>query len=189
MRDRTALNAPKMITATSTEHNIPSSYAFLNSPFFRCTPWAISTRQPRTCNRQTAQHSTQSASAQQHSSATQSMRHTSTAAPAQRIAKTLRTQLALRKVTERLRSCYQRPREKIESAWRTELREKIARGIEKRDDGNRLADGEGQGDCSDPWRESLDVVNVMQLFSRAAGRVGHGSKYCCSCNGRLCSGS
>ncbi|EJD06117.1 uncharacterized protein FOMMEDRAFT_153490 [Fomitiporia mediterranea MF3/22] len=95
------------------------------------------------------------------------MRHTSTAAPAQRVAKTLRTQLALRKVTERLRSCYQRPREKIESAWRTELREKIARGIEKRDDGNRLADGEGQGDAR----------TVIGLFSRAAGRVGHGSKY------------
>ncbi|EJC99074.1 uncharacterized protein FOMMEDRAFT_161306 [Fomitiporia mediterranea MF3/22] len=51
--------------------------------------------------------------------------------PAQSVAKKLRTQLALRKVTERLRSCYRRPREKIESAWRTELREKIARGKEK----------------------------------------------------------
>ncbi|EJD01932.1 uncharacterized protein FOMMEDRAFT_157073 [Fomitiporia mediterranea MF3/22] len=100
----------------------------------------------------------QAASAQQHSSATQSMRHTSTAAPAQRVAKTLRTQLALRKVTERLRSCYQRPREKIESAWRTELREKIARGIEKRDDGNRLADGEGQGDARTVIGVSLDLA-------------------------------
>ncbi|EJC99592.1 uncharacterized protein FOMMEDRAFT_160013 [Fomitiporia mediterranea MF3/22] len=75
------------------------------------------------------------ASAQQHSSATQSMRHTSTAAPAQR--------------------CLQ---EKIESAWRTELREKIARGIEKRDDGNRLADGEGQGDARTVIGVSLDLA-------------------------------
>lgn len=36
MRYTGASNAPKMITATSTEHNTPSSYAFLNSPFFLC---------------------------------------------------------------------------------------------------------------------------------------------------------
>ncbi|EJD00085.1 uncharacterized protein FOMMEDRAFT_159697 [Fomitiporia mediterranea MF3/22] len=89
----------------------------------------------------------QAVSAQQRSGATRSMRHTSTAAPAQSVAKKLRTQLALRRVTELLRSCYQRPREKMESVWRTELREKIAQGKEKRDDGNRLADGEGQGDA------------------------------------------
>jgi hypothetical protein len=38
----TGRSSPKMITATSTEHRTPSSYAFLNRPFFR---WMLKTAQ------------------------------------------------------------------------------------------------------------------------------------------------